>query len=165
MCVCVCLCGESHFVFCLFKPVRSDEVCLPSRWKSTKFWWVGETEKGKEGQRRSVVTCSMYATLLKRSAVGRKQDLKRIKSKCTVQFVLYFIYWFLFFLPFCFLLQISCFLIIVAIVRVGGNNVGSAFVKPRDEYMYWCDAPTVPSFTCSLYATVTPFLYEIHVNT
>ena len=39
-----------------------------------------------------------------------------------------------FFLPFYFLLQISVFLIIVAIV--GGNNVGSAFVKPWDEYMY-----------------------------
>lgn len=55
-------------------------------------------------------------------------------------------------------------LIIVAIVRVGGNESGTVFVKQRDEYMYRCEilpppVPSEPPLTYSLIATLdAPFL-------
>lgn len=68
----------------------------------------------------------------------RVEELKRTReiTRCTVQFVLYFIiYWLfaVFFTP-----SIVSF-IIDGIVRAGGNRKGNIFVKQRDEYMYRCD--------------------------
>lgn len=60
---------------------------------------------------------------------GFEKEKKQVY--CTIRIIFYI----LIILPFYFLLQVSCFLIILAIVRVGGNKVGSAFVKPWDEYM------------------------------
>lgn len=76
----------------------------------------------------------MYATLLKRSAVGRVRKGKEVSVLYNSYYILYIDFFgrFIFYSKYPVLFS----LITVAIVRVGGNKVGSAFVKPRDEYMY-----------------------------
>lgn len=67
-------------------------------------------------------------------------------------YILLYIDYLLFFTP-----SIISF-IIVGIVRVGGNKLGTIFVKQRDEYMYRCDIifpllyPLLPTPSCHSYA-------------
>lgn len=67
-------------------------------------------------------------------------------------YILLYIDYLLFFTP-----SIISF-INVAIVWVGGNELGTIFVKRRDEYMYRCDifSPSYPPFTHSLMPQLCP---------
>lgn len=110
--------------------------------------------KGK--RRTKEKCCHVFHVRYPVKKISRWEQTGFEKEKKQVYCTIRIIFYILIILPFYFLLQVSCFLIILAIVRVGGNKVESDFVKPWDEYMCWCDTPTVPSFTCSLNATVTP---------